>query len=71
MEVVVEAKGSAHITADHLKGLREVARDHPRIRRRIVVCLEARARRTEDGIDILPYGRFIELLAGGGIFGKG
>ena len=35
-------------------GLRSVIRDHPAIERRVIVCLEPRARRTSDGIDILP-----------------
>lgn len=62
MDVAIEAKASARVTADHLRGLRALAADHPRVRRRIVVCLEPRARRTEDGIDILPWRRFCEEL---------
>ena len=54
MQLVVEAKASTKIGSRHLRGLRSVIRDHPSIERRVVVCLEARARRTQDGIDILP-----------------
>ncbi|MBI3918367.1 MAG: ATP-binding protein [Betaproteobacteria bacterium] len=62
MDVAIEAKASERITSDHLKGLRALHEDHPNVRRRIVVCLEARARRTADGIDILPWRRFTEEL---------
>jgi predicted AAA+ superfamily ATPase len=62
MNIAIESKATARITTDHLKGLRELARDHPRIRRRVVVCLEERHRRTEDGIDILPAAHFARVL---------
>lgn len=61
----IEAKSSARVTDDHMKGLRELAKDHPRVKRRIVVCLEERARRTDDGIEILPFARFTERLWSG------
>jgi uncharacterized protein len=62
MEAAVEAKASARVTSDHMKGLRALAADHPRVRRRIVVCLEPRARRTADGIEILPWHKFAAEL---------
>lgn len=62
MEFALEAKSSSRVTDDHLKGLRELGKDHPRVKRRIVVCLEERARRTDDGIEVLPYKRFVERL---------
>ncbi len=65
MEIAIEAKATARVQSDHLKGLREVVIDHKQIERRILVCLEERARRTEDGIDILPAQRFTDLLWGG------
>jgi len=68
MELAIEAKATAKITADHLKGLRSLARDHPRIKRRVVVCLEAKSRRTEDGILILGAGDFTEQLDAGTLF---
>ena len=67
MEFAVEAKASARITSDHLKGLRALVVDHRRVRRRIVVCLEPRARRTEDGIEILPWRRFVADLWSGAL----
>ena len=62
MQLAVEAKASMNIGARHLRGLRSVIRDHPSIARRVVVCLEARARRTHDGIDILPADDFVGQL---------
>ncbi len=67
MAVAIEAKATARITTDHLKGLRHLHQDHPRARRK-VVCLEPRRRTTDDGIEILPVRAFIEdmgtLLSG-------
>ena len=68
MQLAIEAKATAKITADHLKGLRSLAQDHPRIKRRVVVCLEAKSRRTEDGILILQAGDFTDRLAAGSLF---
>ncbi len=68
MQLAIEVKATAKITADHLKGLRSLALDHPRIKQRVVVCLEAKSRRTEDGILILPAGDFAERLGAGSLF---
>jgi len=62
MELAIEAKSSAKVTNDHLRGLREVIKDHPKVKRRIVVSLEPRPRRTDDGIDIMPYSTFVKKL---------
>ena len=67
MQVAVEAKASARITSDHLKGLRSLVVDHPDVGRRVVACLEPRARRSEDGIDILPAEIFVRRLWEGGL----
>ena len=64
MDMAVEAKSSANITSDHLKGLRSLVKDHPEVKRRVVVCREPRARRTPDGIQILPAAVFAERLWG-------
>ena len=69
MQAAVEAKATARVTADHLRGLREVARDHPRLKRKVLVCLEERARTTEDGIEILPHAAFAERLWSGELVG--
>lgn len=62
LEIAIEAKATAKVTTDHLRGLRNLAQDHPRVRQRIVVCLESKSRRTEDGILILPAREFCERL---------
>ncbi len=62
MEVAIEAKSGTRITRDHLKGLRTLVDDHPRVGRRIVVCSEPRARTTSDGIEILPAAAFVRRL---------
>jgi predicted AAA+ superfamily ATPase len=65
LELAVEAKATPQVHADHLKGLRALLQDKPRTRRRIVVSLDPRTRRTEDGIDILPAEEFCRLLWAG------
>ena len=65
MRLAVEAKSGERISSRHLKGLRSLVKDHPYAERRVVVCLEPRARRTEDGIDILPTEAFVRRLWAG------
>ena len=65
LRLAIEAKGSARIVPRHLKGLRSLVKDHPDTGRRIVVCLESRARRSDDGIDILPAEAFVRRLWSG------
>lgn len=60
--IAIEAKSSARVNDGHLRALREIRRDHTRVKRRIVVSLDTRARRTEDGIEILPARTFAERL---------
>lgn len=62
VEYAIEAKATANVHSTHLTGLRELARDHPRVKRRIVVCREEKPRRTADGIDVLPARTFAERL---------
>lgn len=66
MRLAVEAKATANITRKHLNGLRTLAEEHPSVRR-IVVCLEPRPRRTDDGIDIVPATDFAHRLWQGDI----
>lgn len=65
VEVAIEAKATGRITADHLRGLRNLVQDHPKVRHRIIACLESKSRRTEDGILILPAREFCERLNAG------
>jgi len=66
MEVAIEAKSSKKVTSDHLKGLRELVKDH-KVGRRIVICHEAKPRQTEDGIEVLPVEHFMARLWAGDI----
>jgi predicted AAA+ superfamily ATPase len=67
MQLAIEAKAAARVTLDHLKGLRALAQDQPRIKRRVVVCLESSMRQTNDGILILPAKEFCDQLASGNL----
>ena len=69
MDLAVEVKSSARITSAHLKGLRGLVRDHPGVEQRVVVCREPKARRTEDGVEILPAAVFIDRLWRGELVG--
>ena len=62
MACALEAKSSEKIHKDHLKGLREIIEDYPKVRRRMVVSLEPISRRTEDGIEILSVTDFLSML---------
>lgn len=60
-DCAVEVKATTRPSDTHLKGLRELEREH-RVKKRILVCLIERAQRTEDGIDILPVTDFCDRL---------
>jgi hypothetical protein len=62
MEFVIEAKASTNIHDGHLKNVREVIKDYPEIKKRVIVSLVERDRRTEDGIDIWNASNFIWRL---------
>jgi len=68
MKVALEAKASANIHGDHLKGLRELKIDHPEVKKRIIVSMETHSRITDDAIEILSYRDFISRLWAGDIF---
>ena len=67
LEVAIEAKATAKVSDNHLVGLRELAKEHPNVGTRIVVSLEPRTRRTNDGILILPANEFVARLGEGRI----
>lgn len=62
MKIAIEAKASDSIGNKHTKGLRELKRDFPTVKRRLVVCNEPRRRLTDDGIEILPFSEFLHEL---------
>ena len=67
LRLAIEAKATHRVHADHLKGLRALAQDHPRVGNRVVISLDERPRRTEDGIDILPARVFASRLWSGNL----
>jgi len=68
MEIAIEAKASAKISAQHLKGLRSLIVDHPNVGRRIIICNETKLRITEDNIEIVPAEVFAAMLWDGELF---
>lgn len=65
MRVAIEAKASERVNDHHMAGLRTVRQEHPKIRRRVLVSMERRSRRTSDGIDILTATDFVAALWAG------
>ncbi|MDA3938737.1 MAG: AAA family ATPase [Spirochaetia bacterium] len=59
-EIAIEVKSASVISAKHLKGLKAL-REEGFIKRSIVVCQESRPRLI-DGIEILPWEYFLDLL---------
>ncbi len=60
-EVAIEVKGSTRLRPSDLRSVRAYVDEHSP-RQAIVVCNERDARRTNDGIWILPWERFLEQL---------
>jgi predicted AAA+ superfamily ATPase len=68
LECAIECKAGSRIQPAHLKGLKELAKEHPSVGRRILVCNEPTSRKTADGIEILSVCDFLDQLWGGGLF---
>jgi predicted AAA+ superfamily ATPase len=69
LDVAIEVKSSERLQSSDLKGLRELAKEHPSSKRKyFVVSRESKPRLTEDGILILPYQMFLEKLWANEIF---
>lgn len=62
-DTAFEVKGTAHISARDLKGLKAIATEGA-FAHRVVVCREPLPF-MKDGIEILPFAVFIERLWGG------
>ena len=62
--VVIEVKSTDQPTSDHLRGLRAL-KEEMRVKRAILVSRAARARKTSDGIEILPWHQFLRALWAG------
>lgn len=68
LECAIECKSSNSVRTHHLNGLRELAREHPGVGKRIVVCREPKSRTTSDGISVLSVEEFLHELWSGGLF---
>ena len=62
--LALEVKAAAHVEGRDLRGLRAFAEDWPDVPC-VVACRESIARRTEDGIAILPVTEFLTRLWAG------
>jgi uncharacterized protein len=61
MDAVIEVKGAARV---HEGDLRALGESH-RVKRAVLVSLEKKPRRLADGIEVLPWGVFLERLWAG------
>lgn len=68
IDCAIESKASHKIKSHHLKGLRELKKDHPETGKIVIVSMDEHDRETEDGILILNYMTFIEQLWKGLLF---
>ena len=62
--IAIEAKSTEQINYRHLKGIRAFREEYSP-RRSIVVSCDPEPRKTEDGIEILPWRHFLQALAAG------
>ena len=60
-EIAVEVKGTDQARPKHLKGLRNF-REEYKTKHSLLVSLDEKPRKTEDGIEILPWQIFLEKL---------
>ncbi len=61
LEVCIEVKANRNIKKEDLNHLREISIEHV-VKRKIIVCLENVGRKTNDGVEILPYQDFLDQL---------
>jgi predicted AAA+ superfamily ATPase len=65
--LAIEVKSSPRFDNDTLRGLRAI-RPLPGLRRLLLVYTGSASLRTEDGIDVLPLGKFFDAVSGGALF---
>ncbi|MCG8556164.1 MAG: DUF4143 domain-containing protein [Proteobacteria bacterium] len=68
VELAIECKATRTLSSQHLRGLRALRDEYPRLKRPLAVCLEPKARKTEDGIWVLPASQFADRLWSGDLF---
>jgi predicted AAA+ superfamily ATPase len=62
-EFAIEVKGTDMVTNKHMKGIRAFKEEY-QSRNYIVVSMDINPRKTEDGIEILPWQLFLDRLWG-------
>jgi predicted AAA+ superfamily ATPase len=67
LETAVEVKATERVRPGHLRGLEQLKAEHPAVGPRILVCLEERPRRLDNGILVLPALEFLQRLWAGEI----
>jgi predicted AAA+ superfamily ATPase len=60
-EIAIEVKGTNMVTNKHLRGIRAFKEEY-QAHRYIVVSMDTNPRKTEDGIEILPWHVFLDRL---------
>ena len=68
IDCAIESKSSEKIKPQHLKGLRELKKEHPEVKKLIIVSMDTHDRETKDGILVLHYTTFLDYLWSGLLF---
>lgn len=68
LECAIECKSGTAVRDHHLKGMRELKKEHPVCKSLIVVSREPVSRKTNDGIEILSVEDFLAALWEGRLF---
>ncbi len=68
IDCAIESKSSDKVTSQHMKGLRELKKEHPEVKKMIIVSLDTHDRETEDGILVLSHTTFLDSLWQGSLF---
>jgi predicted AAA+ superfamily ATPase len=66
LDVAIEFKARAGVDGRDARGLRALRKDQ-RVRRALIVSLDARRRDLEDGIEVWPWAQFCHALWAGEI----
>jgi predicted AAA+ superfamily ATPase len=68
LECAIECKSTSLVQEKHLKGLRQLGKEHSGVKRRILLAQEVHPRKTPDGIEILNISSFLQELWEGKLF---
>lgn len=68
LECAIECKSTSRVQDKDLKGLRELAKEHPGVKNRLMVSLETNSRKTKDDITVFSVDDFLQSLWAGQLF---